>query len=482
MKNYQKFSSTNFLDFLSTLNNNSFFNKFYNFATVISIIYASFLLLSNKINIAVVILDLLFFLLFSFELFVRYISIRNFSKFWKSYYFDIIALIGWVPLYYFAELALLRVIRLLRLLSVFKVIVSLDKKLRLLFEGILIIFVVTILIILIASTIIYFEYKEDIVQALKWSLYVIFTADMPQGLEEKYPFWIGMGLIMSNGILLAAVIGTVSSYIMEKFRNLTTFDNLPNINNLILLINFDKEIITSFLKYHFESSNDGKIKIAIVAKTTQEEYNKIITSFENSSLYEKVLQNTYIVNEDPLLSQLYEKLTKIKDKIKKIFVLPDERIENDYHKDTNVAFITTNLINHLGKDFSSRNIIAITITDIVNLPNVHILRSFEVIAKLINLKIYSPYAGFLDQFLLSFHNKMLELPVQELAINVENSPMELKKLIEYIKKKYDANLIGYIKNDGELVNIIPKYVDIINSESKNYLISLSEIQSLLIIR
>ncbi|MFN3996033.1 MAG: hypothetical protein ACK4GR_05855 [bacterium] len=396
MKNYQKFSSTNFFDSLSTLSNNSFFNKFYNFATVISIIYASFLLLSNKINTVVVILDLLFFLLFSFELFVRYISIRNFSKFWKSYYFDIIALIGWVPLYYFAELALLRVIRLLRLLSVFKVIVSLDKKLRLLFEGILIIFVVTILIILIASTIIYFEYKDDIVQALKWSLYVIFTGEMPQGLEEKYPFWIGMGLIMSNGILLAAVIGTVSSYIMEKFRNLTTFDNLPNINNLILLINFDKEIITSFLKYHFESSNDSRIKIVVIAKITQEEYNKIITSFENSSLYEKITQNTYIVNEDPLLPQLYEKLTKIKDKIKKIFVLPDERIENDYHKDTNVAFITTNLINHLGKDFSSRNIIAITITDIVNLPNVYILRSFEVIAKLINLKIYSPYTGFLN--------------------------------------------------------------------------------------
>ncbi|MFN4220370.1 MAG: hypothetical protein ACK4GJ_05580, partial [bacterium] len=198
-------------------------------------------------------------------------------------------------------------------------------------------------------------------------------------------------------------------------------------------------------------------------------------------------QNTYIVNEDPLLPQLYEKLTKIKDKIKKIFVLPDERIENDYHKDTNVAFITTNLINHLGKDFSSRNIIAITITDIVNLPNVYILRSFEVIAKLINLKIYSPYAGFLDasfidQFLFSFHNKMLELPIRELAINVENSPVELKNLIHYIKKNYNATLIGYIKNDGELVNIIPKYVDIINSESKNYLISLSEIQSLLIIR
>lgn len=37
-----------------------------------------------------------------------------------------------------------------------------------------------------------------------------------------------MMLIASNSLLLAGIIGSVSSYIMEKFKNITDFDNLPN--------------------------------------------------------------------------------------------------------------------------------------------------------------------------------------------------------------------------------------------------------------
>lgn len=481
---FQKFTKKKFLEFLKSINYNDYFNKIYYFVILISIFFATFVLITNKVNLLTVLLDLLFFSLFIFELFVRYLAIGNFQKFWKFYYLDVIALIGWIPLYYFAEFALLRAIRLLRLFTIFRIITFLDKKLRLLFENILIIFITTLIIVVIVSTIIHMNNGEDILTALKWSLYVIFTSEMPHGLEEKYPFYLGIGLIMSNGILVAAAIGTVSSYIMEKFKNITSFDNIPN-TDIILVINYDKEIISSFLKQYFESIKEPQIKITLVSKISHQEYNNIITFFENLNIYNTVLQNVFVVNEDPLLPSLYEKLIKIKEKIKKIFILPDERIENDYHKDTNVAFIATNIINYLGKEFASKKLVAVTITNIVNLPNVYILRSYEVIAKLINLKIHS-YTGFLDQFLLSFHNKLTEIPLKEILLKEENFPLQLNNLIKYIKQKYNGVLIGYIKTNGEVVNILNQYLNIIdlpnNTVYKPELIETSEIQSFLIVK
>ncbi len=84
--------------FLSRLNYNRFFNFSYNFLAFISVFYVIFVLINHEITQAIVILDLMFLFLFSFELIVRYFSVRNLKKFWKIYYLDIIALIGWIPL------------------------------------------------------------------------------------------------------------------------------------------------------------------------------------------------------------------------------------------------------------------------------------------------------------------------------------------------------------------------------------------------
>lgn len=161
--------------FLSRLNYNRFFNFSYNFLAFISVFYVIFVLINHEITQAIVILDLMFLFLFSFELIVRYFSVRNLKKFWKIYYLDIIALIGWIPLYYLSEFAILRSLRLLRLLTIVKILATLDKKIKILIRNILIIFVITVLLIIFSSLILSFLLKQDSIESLYWSLYVIFA-------------------------------------------------------------------------------------------------------------------------------------------------------------------------------------------------------------------------------------------------------------------------------------------------------------------
>lgn len=281
--------------FLSRLNYNRFFNFSYNFLAFISVFYVIFVLINHEITQAIVILDLMFLFLFSFELIVRYFSVRNLKKFWKIYYLDIIALIGWIPLYYLSEFAILRSLRLLRLLTIVKILATLDKKIKILIRNILIIFVITVLLIIFSSLILSFLLKQDSIESLYWN-YVIFAGEIPEGLQNKNTFWIGMMLIASNSLLLAGIIGSVSSYIMEKFKNITDFDNLPNSENLVII--FNNEIIET--------------KVAIISQMNDEDYKSLILLLENLKNFEIVNHNTYIVNENPLLPQIYEKLSKIK--------------------------------------------------------------------------------------------------------------------------------------------------------------------------
>ncbi|MCS7164758.1 MAG: hypothetical protein RMJ51_00525 [Candidatus Calescibacterium sp.] len=485
MKKHTNKNLENILLKIASLNYSISFNNIFNILTIISIIYVIFILTYQQVNITIAILDLIFFLLFSFELIVRYLAAGNFKKFWKNHYIDVIALLGWIPIYYFSEFALLRSIRLLRILAIFKLLSLIDKRLRLLIRNIFIIFCITILLILFSSWIVSTKYNVDPLSSFEWSLYVIFTGEMPDGLEKEHLFWIGMTLIMSNGLLLAGVIGTISSYIMEKFKNLTDFDNIPNTKELVIIINYDKEIISSLIKEYFESLIKNNIlietKVVIICTMTDKDYETLQTILENLTFFETIKQNVYIVNENPLLLNLYEHLQKIKDKIKRIFVLPDERIEDDYHKDTNVAFICMNLINYLGKEFCRRKLFALTNTNIVNIPHIHLVRSYEIISKLINIEISIPYIGLAEQFLISFNNRIHEIPINSIISEIQNIT-SLQELIRYIEKKYNQILIGYIDSQGKFVNVIPTYSDFINPKPEKENIRFTEIQSLLVMK
>lgn len=165
---------------------------------------------------------------------------------------------------------------------------------------------------------------------------------------------------------------------MEKFKNITDFDNLPNSENLVIIFNND------------------------------EDYKSLILLLENLKNFEIVNHNTYI-----------------------------------YHKDTNTAFIAMNILNYLGKDFARKKLFVLTNTDIVNIPNAHVVRSYEIISKLINIEISIPHIGLVEQFLLSFHNRLKEIPVYGCTLigylDIDNKlPMYQKvdeKIIEYSQIK-----------------------------------------------
>lgn len=471
--------------FLESINSNRFFNYFYNSVNLISFFYVIFILIKQETNIIVIVCDLLFFVLFVFELFVRYISIGNFKKFWKNYYLDVISLIGWVPIYYFSEFALLRMIRFLRLLVIFKLITSIDKRLRILFRNIFIIFLITVFLIIISVSIISFNYDIDVMKAFEWSLYVIFTGEIPEGLEKENLFWIGMVLIVSNGLLLAGIIGSMASYIMEKFRNISDFDSIPNISNLVLIINYDKEIIVTLIKEYFKmnikNKNKMDTKFVIVSNMNDKDYEQLAYMLEYLPYSDFVRQNVYIVNEDPLLHHFYEKIFQVRDKIKRIFIIPDERIEDDYHKDTIVAFIAMNIINYIGRDFCSRRVFALTNTNIVNIPNIHIVRSYEIISKLMNIEIEIPYIGLVEKFLVSFSNRLIEVPISEVWDVLQN--IDLLEFIKFLSEKYRATFIGYINSSDEFINFIPLYSKLFNSDlNLQGIIEIDKVKSFLLMK
>ncbi|MGC8734906.1 MAG: hypothetical protein ACP5RD_07745 [bacterium] len=88
------------------LSYNKNFNIFYNILTVISILYVLFLTTRDFYFykfypiVFYFLVDILFLVLFSFELLVKYFSIGDFRKFFRVYFWDLIALIGWFPIDY----------------------------------------------------------------------------------------------------------------------------------------------------------------------------------------------------------------------------------------------------------------------------------------------------------------------------------------------------------------------------------------------
>ncbi len=189
---------------------------------------------------------------------------------------------------------------------------------------------------------------------------------------------------------------------MEKFKNITDFDNLPNSENLVII--FNNEIIET--------------KVAIISQMNDEDYKSLILLLENLKNFEIVNHNTYI-----------------------------------YHKDTNTAFIAMNILNYLGKDFARKKLFVLTNTDIVNIPNAHVVRSYEIISKLINIEISIPHIGLVEQFLLSFHNRLKEIPV------------------------YGCTLIGYLDIDNKFINLLPMYQKV-----DEKIIEYSQIKSFLVMK
>ena len=70
----------------------------------------------------------------------------------------------------------------------------------------------------------------------------------------------------------------------------------------------------------FKNITDFDRNIAIISQMNDEDYKSLILLLENLKNFEIVNHNTYIINENPLP-----------------ITLPDERIIDEYHKDTNTA-------------------------------------------------------------------------------------------------------------------------------------------------
>lgn len=139
----------NTINKLSNLSYNRKFNIFYNILTIISILYVLLLTIKEVYFFKFYpiafffFIDIIFLILFSFELLVKYLSIGDFRKFFKVYFWDLIALFGWIPINYIIlqffydinnesiylhDLALLRLIRIIRLITIFKIFGILEKE------------------------------------------------------------------------------------------------------------------------------------------------------------------------------------------------------------------------------------------------------------------------------------------------------------------------------------------------------------------
>ncbi|MEM4222313.1 MAG: PP2C family protein-serine/threonine phosphatase [archaeon] len=241
------------------------------------------------------------------------------------------------------------------------------------------------------------------------------------------------------------------------------------------------EISKQMIYSHIKNKNKMDTKFVIVSNMNDKDYEQLSYMLEYLPYSDFVRQNVYIVNEDPLLHHLYEKISQVRDKIKRIFIIPDERIEDDYHKDTIVAFIAMNIINYIGRDFCSRRVFALTNTDIVNIPNIHIVRSYEIISKLMNIEIEIPYIGLVEKFLVSFSNRLIEVPISEVWDVLQN--IDLLEFIKFLSEKYRATFIGYINSSDEFINFIPLYSKLFNSDlNLQGIIEIDKVKSFLLMK
>ena len=494
--------------FLVNLNYNKNFNLFYYSLTIISIVFViivtlkySYITFDFRLITFIFIIEILFFLLFIFELFVRYLSVGDFSKFYKVYFWDIVSIIGWVPLDYFIifyhyfsngfdisyyhSLALLRIIRLIRLLTVFKLFGIIEKEIRFLLRNITTIFLLTLLVIFIGAVLMNIVLKVDLINSIKWAFYVVFTGEIPEGLpEQNQKYLIGLFLIISNGILLAGIIGSISSFIMEKYKYINQFDNIPSSGELVIIINYDKEIITSILREYIKTisyaileSKFVNIKILLIAKITNQELNELndlIYSNIRRDLLQYLIELFFVVDKNVLETNFYRELETYKDRINRIFILPDEREADEYHQDIRTAFVASNIVRALGSDFSKQKVVAITNTDIVNIDEINVIRQHEIISKIINMKIFLPSASlFISNFFTPVGYKIRELYTDSIALEIhKNNIHNLKELIDYIRNFYDAVVIGYIDKNNVYHTLLNK---LYKNETEKYIKELEKI-------
>lgn len=494
--------------FLVNLNYNKNFNLFYYSLTIISIVFViivtlkySYITFDFRLITFIFIIEILFFLLFIFELFVRYLSVGDFSKFYKVYFWDIVSIIGWLPLDYFIifyhyfsngfdisyyhSLALLRIIRLIRLLTVFKLFGIIEKEIRFLLRNITTIFLLTLLVIFIGAVLMNIVLKVDLINSIKWAFYVVFTAEIPEGLpEQNQKYLIGLFLIISNGILLAGIIGSISSFIMEKYKYINQFDNIPSSGELVIIINYDKEIITSILREYIKTisyaileSRFVNIKILLITKITNQELNELndlIYSNIRRDLLQYLIELFFVVDKNVLETNFYRELETYKDRINRIFILPDEREPDEYHQDIKTAFVASNIVRALGSDFSKQKVVAITNTDIVNIDEINVIRQHEIISKIINMKIFLPSASlFISNFFTPVGYKIRELYMGSIALEIDkNNIHNLKELIDYIRNFYDAVVIGYIDKNNVYHTLLNK---LYKNETEKYIKELEKI-------
>lgn len=474
---------------LINLNYNKKFNIFYNVLTIVSIVYVLFLTTRDfyfnffkSYPVIYFFIDIIFFSLFSIELIIRYWSIGDFRKFFKVYFWDIVALLGWIPVDYIVlhffygfneavylhDLALLRLIRIIRLITIFKIFGIIEKEINFLLRNIIKIFVITVLVILVGSVMLNQILEIDIFEALKWAFYVVFTGEIPEGLPDKtQKYLIGIFLIIANGILFASIIGTIASFIMERYKKLNIFDNIPSYGNLVIIINYDKEMITSIIKEYIKTiyyaiidSTNINTKIVLISKLSTDDVDNL-NEMMNSTLKKEHLHYLteffFIVNKNILETSFYNELEKLKDRIEKIFILPDERESDEYHQDINTAFIASNIVRTLGTEFSKTKVIAITNTDIVNIDEINVIRQYELISKIINMKIFLPSASlFISNFFTPVGYKIKEFYIKNFSQNELKDVNNLFDLIEYIKNTYDAVILGYITKHNEYKTLVNK--------------------------
>jgi hypothetical protein len=308
---------------------------------------------------------------------------------------------------------------------------------------------------------------------------------MPEGIPEKnQKYLIGLFLILSNDILLAGIIGSISAFIMEKYKYINQFDNIPSSGELVIIINYDKEIITSILREYIKTisyaileSRFVNIKILLIAKITDQELNELndlIYSNIRRDLLQYLIELFFVVNKNVFETNFYRELETYKDRINRIFILPDEREANEYQQDIKTAFVAGNIVRSLGSDFSKQKVVAITNTDIVNIDEINVIRQHEIISKIINMKIFLPSASlFISNFFTPVGYKIRELCTDSIALEIDkNNIHNLKELIDYIRNFYDAVVIGYIDKNNIYHTLLNK---IYKNETEKYIKELEKI-------
>ena len=479
--------SEKLLYYLKVLNYNRIFNNFFNILSVVSVVYILILTFFGffelyKINMLIYFfIDIFFLILFSFELIVRYLVIGDLKKFWKVYFWDIVSLIGFIPIdfiiflffyepdkiVYIHELAILRIIRIIRLIALFKLFGVLNKRLNIFVRNIVQIFLATLLVIFIGAIVLNQILDINIFEAIKWAFYVVFTGEIPEGLPDKtQKYLIGIFLILSNGILYAAIIGIVASYIMENYKNINFFDDFPKDGKLILIINYDKELVSSIIQEYIHnlynsialqkpinSSINSDKKLVLVSNLLSDNVNELLKILNNEIKGDYFLyfnSSFFIVNKNVWDKTLYIELQKNKDRIERIFILPDERESDEYHQDMLTSFIVSNIIRTLGPEFSKEKVIAITNTDIVNIDDVNIIKQHQVISKIINMEIsFSVSPLVVSNFFYNVNCKIRQFKIQEFNNEQKLKFKNFLDFIEYIRRNYNVIVMGYIDKDGK---------------------------------